>query len=124
MQPASARGARRFARGFRIIGPNATKYKRRGDLPAGPPSSPKARARAGTHDGKGMSAEAPTELSAIYSRELDFVWRSVRRLGVPVRDLPDVTNETSKTIYVPKANVLNCETLRTLMIGISKGAPP
>jgi RNA polymerase sigma-70 factor (ECF subfamily) len=45
-----------------------------------------------------MSAEAPTELSAIYARELDFVWRSVRRLGVPTRDLPDVTHDVFVTV--------------------------
>jgi hypothetical protein len=41
-----------------------------------------------------------------------------------LRDLPDVENENSKTVYVPKANILNCETLRSLMIRISKGTPP
>jgi hypothetical protein len=41
-----------------------------------------------------------------------------------LRDLPDVPNETKKTVYVPKANVFNCASLKNIMIGISKGAPP
>ena len=38
------------------------------------------------------------ELSALYTRELPFVWRSVRRLGVPARDLPDVVHDVFVTV--------------------------
>ena len=30
---------------------------------------------------------------AIYDREFDYVWHSLRRLGIPARDLPDVTHD-------------------------------
>jgi hypothetical protein len=41
-----------------------------------------------------------------------------------LRDQPEVPNATSKTVYLPKANVFNCETLLNLMIGISKEVLP
>ena len=44
------------------------------------------------------STATSPELSALYTRELPFVWRSVRRLGVPARDLPDVAHDVFVTV--------------------------
>jgi RNA polymerase sigma-70 factor, ECF subfamily len=41
----------------------------------------------------------PVAFAAIYAAELAFVWRSVRRLGVPARDLPDVTHDVFVTVF-------------------------
>jgi RNA polymerase sigma factor (sigma-70 family) len=39
------------------------------------------------------------EFTAIYKRELRFVWENVRRLGVPARDLPDVTHDVFVAVF-------------------------
>ncbi len=49
----------------------------------------------------GSRPDAPVESAngggeafrAIYDREFDYVWHSLRRLGIPARDLPDVTHD-------------------------------
>jgi RNA polymerase sigma-70 factor (ECF subfamily) len=49
----------------------------------------------------GSRPDAPVEAAsvgqeafrAIYDREFDYVWHSLRRLGIPARDLPDVTHD-------------------------------
>src|SRR5262249_33659849 len=38
-----------------------------------------------------------------------------------LRDLPEVPDQESKTVYLPKVNVLNCESLRDLLTQISIG---
>jgi RNA polymerase sigma-70 factor (ECF subfamily) len=53
----------------------------------------------------------PLALSTLYAHELDFVWRSVRRLGVPVRDLPDVTHDVFVTVI---RNLWKFDTTREL----------
>jgi RNA polymerase sigma-70 factor (ECF subfamily) len=35
----------------------------------------------------------------LYDRHFDFVWKSLRRLGVPVSDLPDVTQEVFVVVH-------------------------
>jgi len=35
----------------------------------------------------------------VYDRHFDFVWKSLRRLGVPVADLPDVTQEVFVVVH-------------------------
>jgi RNA polymerase sigma-70 factor (ECF subfamily) len=39
------------------------------------------------------AAEASQTFASLYDREFDYVWRSLRRLGIPKRDLPDVTHD-------------------------------
>lgn len=39
------------------------------------------------------------EFSTIYARELRYVWDNVRRLGVPARDLPDVTHDVFVALF-------------------------
>jgi RNA polymerase sigma-70 factor (ECF subfamily) len=62
-----------------------------------------------------MSSPRPTsgplELSSIYEREVDFVWRTARRLGVPLRDLPDVTHDVFVTVI---RNLWKFDTTREL----------
>src|SRR5262245_64172476 len=35
----------------------------------------------------------------LYERHFDFVWSSLRRLGVPLADLPDVTQEVFVVVH-------------------------
>lgn len=35
----------------------------------------------------------------VYERHFDFVWKSLRRLGVPPRDLPDVTQDVFVVVH-------------------------
>src|SRR5450631_4450616 len=38
-------------------------------------------------------------LEQIYDQEADFVWRMLRRLGVPERDLPDTLQEVFLAVH-------------------------
>ena len=38
-------------------------------------------------------------LEQIYDHEADFVWRMLRRLGVPERDLPDSLQEVFLAVH-------------------------
>jgi RNA polymerase sigma-70 factor, ECF subfamily len=42
----------------------------------------------------------PHELIDIYEREFRYVWRGIRRLGIPPRDLPDVTHDVFVTVFL------------------------
>src|SRR5579862_10042486 len=46
-----------------------------------------------------LEVELELEFTAIYKRELRFVWENVRRLGVPARDLPDVTHDVFVAVF-------------------------
>jgi RNA polymerase sigma-70 factor (ECF subfamily) len=51
-----------------------------------------------------MAASTPFALDrdaigAIYVREFDFVWHNLRRLGVPPRDVPDLTHDVFLTVF-------------------------
>jgi RNA polymerase sigma-70 factor (ECF subfamily) len=53
-----------------------------------------------------MSGDAPQRpssdreaIAAIYDREFDYVWHALRRLGIPARDLPDLTHDVFFTLF-------------------------
>lgn len=41
----------------------------------------------------------PPEFSAIFEAEFDYVWNSLRRLGVPGRDCDDLTHDVFVAVY-------------------------
>jgi RNA polymerase sigma-70 factor, ECF subfamily len=41
----------------------------------------------------------PLSFQGLYEEHLDFVWRTLRRLGVPPPDLPDVAQEVFLVVY-------------------------
>src|SRR3954469_21728970 len=43
-----------------------------------------------------MNAEA---FRSVYEREFDYVWHNLRRLGIPARDLPDVTHDVFLAVF-------------------------
>jgi RNA polymerase sigma-70 factor, ECF subfamily len=61
----------------------------------------------------------PTEFASIYEREFAYVWHSLRRLGIPRRELFDVTQNVFLVIY----NRLSCydreRPLRPWVFGIT-----
>lgn len=42
---------------------------------------------------------APFDLGAVYGREFDWVWATLRRLGVAARNLPDVTHDVFVVVH-------------------------
>ena len=55
------------------------------------PLAPAARERPTTVDRE--------TLSTVYERELTFVWRALQRLGIPQRDLADVTHDVFLVVF-------------------------
>ncbi len=50
--------------------------------------------------GSGLEqALKPPNFSAIFRAEFDYVWNSLRRLGIPVRDLEDLTHDVFFRVY-------------------------
>jgi RNA polymerase sigma-70 factor, ECF subfamily len=45
-----------------------------------------------------VAAPPALDVSAIYQQHLDYVWHSLRRLGVPERDVPDVAHDVFMTV--------------------------
>lgn len=58
------------------------------------------------------------ELRALYEREFGFVWQSLRRLGVPERDLPDVTHDVFVTVWRCLGNYDPTRPFRPWLFGV------
>jgi RNA polymerase sigma-70 factor (ECF subfamily) len=56
----------------------------------------------------------------IYERELDYVWRTLRRLGVPEADLPDAAHEVFLVLYRRWNDVERKEELRPWLFGVAR----
>lgn len=65
------------------------------------------------------SGTAPTSFSALYDRYFDFVWRSLRRLGVPVSSLDDATQEVFLVVYRRLPEFKGHSSLKTWLFGIA-----
>jgi RNA polymerase sigma-70 factor (ECF subfamily) len=44
-------------------------------------------------------ARGPVDFREIYERQFDYVWSGLRRLGIPPRDLPDVTHDVFVVVH-------------------------
>jgi len=44
-------------------------------------------------------SESPTSFQALYAEHFNFVWRTLRRLGVPPADLPDVAQDVFLVVH-------------------------
>ncbi len=47
----------------------------------------------------GAGAGAADDPQALYRREFGYVWHGLRRLGIPERDLPDLTHDVFVTVF-------------------------
>lgn len=56
----------------------------------------------------------------IYERELDYVWRTLRRLGVPESDLADAAHEVFVVLYRRWNDVERKDELRAWLYGVAR----
>lgn len=62
---------------------------------------------------------APFDLAAVYAREFDWVWHSLRRLGVAPRNLPDVTHDVFVVVHRRASTWDRTRPLRPWLFGIA-----
>jgi len=68
-------------------------------IPPLAPQSPIVTAAALAPLGASSEGAAPFDLAAVYTREFDWVWSTLRRLGVAARNLPDVTHDVFVVVH-------------------------
>jgi RNA polymerase sigma-70 factor (ECF subfamily) len=64
-------------------------------------------------------AQPPDDFRAVYEAELDYVWRTLRRLGVPERDLEDLTHDVFVAFYRGRAAYDPSRPLKPWLFGIA-----
>ncbi len=64
---------------------------------------------------------AGLDVRDVYDAELDFVWRSLHRLGVDARDLPDLAQEVFVVVHRRAAEYDAARPLRPWLFGICAG---
>jgi RNA polymerase sigma-70 factor (ECF subfamily) len=65
-----------------------------------------------------MAAVGPADFRAIYEGHFDFVWRSLRRLGVREADAKDLTQKVFLTVHLRLSDFEGRSELRTWIFGI------
>lgn len=60
----------------------------------------------------------PDDLAAVYDAHADFVWRSLRRLGVPEADAPDALQEVFVVVFRKLATFEGRSAMTTWLFGI------
>lgn len=70
--------------------------------------------------GDAPPADIPAELHAVYDREVDFVWRTIRRLGVPDADVPDAVHDVFAVVVRRWADYDPSRPLRGWLFGIAR----
>ena len=63
---------------------------------------------------------AELEFSALYSQHLEFVWRNLRTMGVPVADLEDATQDTFVVAYRRREDYRPDASMRAWLYGIAR----
>jgi len=64
-------------------------------------------------------AAKPRNFNAIFRSEFDYVWNSLRRLGVPERDLEDLTHDVFFRVYERFADYDAARPVRPWLFGFS-----
>lgn len=62
---------------------------------------------------------APLDFREVFETESDYVWRSLHRLGVRERDLPDVTHDVFVVVYRHLSDYDPARPLRPWLFGIA-----
>ncbi len=70
---------------------------------------------------EGVEAGAVPSFEAVYDEYVDFVYRSVRRLGIPESAAPDVTQEIFLTIHRRLESYEARSSLKTWIFGVALG---
>lgn len=63
--------------------------------------------------------QAELTLQSIYVRECDYVWRTLRRFGVPARHVEDVAHDVFVVVHARLAEFDRTRPLRPWLIGIA-----
>jgi RNA polymerase sigma-70 factor (ECF subfamily) len=66
-----------------------------------------------------VTAGVPTTWEELYDEHFDFVWRSLRRLGVPASGLDDAAQEVFLVVFRRVSNFEGRSTLKTWLFGIA-----
>jgi RNA polymerase sigma-70 factor, ECF subfamily len=65
-------------------------------------------------------SEHPDSFDAIYARELEYVWRTLGRLGVPPSDIADAVHDVFVVLYKKRDDIDPARPLRPLLFGIAR----
>lgn len=60
-----------------------------------------------------------TEFRRIFDREFEYLWRSLRRLGIPQRDLEDITHEVFLQVYAQLDRYDTARPIRPWLFGFA-----
>lgn len=63
-------------------------------------------------------APSAPDVTEIYDEHADFVWRSLHRLGIFTRDLPDLTQEAFVVVHRRRSDIDDTRELRPWLFGI------
>jgi RNA polymerase sigma-70 factor, ECF subfamily len=99
---------RPFSAEARAVGPGA----RAGRPPPIPPDRPPSARPAAT--------DAPLEFTAVYDQHFAFVWRSLRRLGVPDRLLDDAAQDVFIVVHRRLDGFEGRSTVKSWLFGIAR----
>ena len=66
-----------------------------------------------------MVAQPLDDFRAVYEAEFDYVWRTLRRLGVPERDLEDLSHDVFVAFYRSRAGYDPSRPLKPWLFGIA-----
>ncbi len=83
-------------------------------LPVGPGSRP-----AGTTIGHDQAEAVAQAFEYWYEKHFDYVWRSLRRLGVPQSDIGDLTHDVFVIAWRRRASVHPDRSLRAWLFGVA-----
>ena len=67
----------------------------------------------------GFGPAAPFDLGAVYAREFDWVWQTLRRLGIAPRNLPDVTHDVFVVVHQRAFTYDPSRPLRPWLFGVA-----
>jgi RNA polymerase sigma-70 factor (ECF subfamily) len=86
----------------------------------GPPPIPRRAAPAAPPQAEPSAVTAVLDLPAIYAQHADFVWRSLRRLGVPERSVDDAVQDVFIVVHRRLAEFEGRSTLKSWLFGIAR----
>jgi RNA polymerase sigma-70 factor (ECF subfamily) len=69
---------------------------------------------------KGPPRPGLEEFDAIYDHELDYVWRTLGRLGVPTADLDDATHDVFLVLYRRWNEIDHQRAIRPWLFGVAR----
>jgi RNA polymerase sigma-70 factor (ECF subfamily) len=67
----------------------------------------------------GLGPCPPFDLGAVYAREFDWVWHTLRRLGIAPRNLPDVTHDVFVVVHQRAFTYDPSRPLRPWLFGVA-----